>query len=41
MEGNPESAEVNLLAAESMIGNAVGTDKDYMKTIRIILICDA
>ena len=26
MEGMPESAEVNLLAAESIIGNAVGTD---------------
>ena len=32
MEGMPESAEVNLLAAESIIGNAVGTDNDYMKT---------
>ena len=32
MEGTPESAEVNLLAAESIIGNAVGTDNDYMKT---------
>ena len=28
----PEAAEVNLLAAESIIGNAVGTDNDYMKT---------
>ena len=32
MEGTTESAEVNLLAAESIIGNAVGTDNDYMKT---------
>ena len=32
IEGTPESAEVNLLAAESIIGNAVGTDNDYMKT---------
>lgn len=32
MEGTPESAEVNVLAAESIIGNAVGTDNDYMKT---------
>ena len=32
MEGTPESAEVNLLAAESIIGNAVGTDNDYMRT---------
>lgn len=32
MEGTPESAAVNLLAAESIIGNAVGTDNDYMKT---------
>ena len=32
MEGTPESAEVNLLAAESIIGNAVDTDNDYMKT---------
>ena len=32
MEGTPESAEVNLLAAESIIGNAVGTDNDYMKS---------
>lgn len=32
MEGNPESAEINLLAAESIIGNVVGTDNDYMKT---------
>lgn len=32
MEGTPESAEINLLAAESIIGNAVGTDNDYMKT---------
>ena len=32
MEGTPESAEVNLLAAESIICNAVGTDNDYMKT---------
>ena len=32
MEVTPESAEVNLLAAESIIGNAVDTDNDYMKT---------
>ena len=32
MEGTPESAEVDLLAAESIIGNAVGTDNNYMKT---------
>lgn len=32
MEGKPESAEINLLAAESIIGNVVGTDNDYMKT---------
>ena len=32
LKGTPESAEVNLLAAESIIGNAVGTDNDYMKT---------
>ena len=32
MEGTTESAEVNLLAAESIIGNAVGTDNDYMNT---------
>ena len=32
MEGTPESAEINLLGAESIIGNAVGTDNDYMKT---------
>ena len=32
MKGKPESAEMNLLEAESIIGNAVGTDNDYMKT---------
>ena len=32
MEGKPEPAEINLLGAESIIGNAVGTDNDYMKT---------
>lgn len=32
MEGRPESAEMNLLGAESIIGNAVGTNNDYMKT---------
>ena len=32
MEGKPEPAEMNLLGAESIIGNAVGTDNDYMKT---------
>ena len=32
LEGKPESAEMNLLGAESIIGNAVDTDNDYMKT---------
>ena len=32
MEGMPESAEMNLLGAENIIGNAMGTDNDYMKT---------
>ena len=32
MEGKPEPAEINLLGAESIIGNAVGKDNDYMKT---------
>lgn len=32
MEGKPTLAEMNLLAAENIIGNAVGTDNDYMKT---------
>ena len=32
MEGKPEAAEINLLGAESIIGNAVGTDNDYIKT---------
>lgn len=32
MEGKPEAAEINLLGAESIIGNAMGTDNDYMKT---------
>ncbi len=32
MEGKPEPAEINLLGAESIIGNAVGSDNDYMKT---------
>lgn len=32
MEGKPEPAEINLLGAESIIGNAVGTNNDYMKT---------
>ena len=32
MEGKPEPAEINLLGAERIIGNAVGTDNDYMKT---------
>lgn len=32
MEGKPELAEINLLGAESIIGNAMGTDNDYMKT---------
>ena len=33
MERKPEAAEINLLGAESIIGNAVGTDNDYMRTI--------
>ena len=33
MEEKPESAEMNLLAAENIIENAVGMDNDYMKTI--------
>lgn len=32
MEGKPEPAEINQLRFESIIGNAVGTDNDYMKT---------
>ncbi len=32
MEGKSEPAEINLLGAESIIGNAVGTDNDYMRT---------
>ena len=32
MEGTPEPAEINLLGAENIIENAVGTDNDYMKT---------
>ncbi len=32
MEGKPEPAEMNLLGAESIIGTAMGTDIDYMKT---------
>ena len=32
MEGKPEPAEINLLGAESIIENAMGTDNDYMKT---------
>lgn len=32
MERKPEAAEINLLWAESIIGNAVGTDNDYMRT---------
>lgn len=32
MEGKPEPAETNFLGAESIIGNAMGTDNDYMKT---------
>lgn len=34
MEGKPEPAEINLLGAESIIGNAVGTD-NYFNTNRI------
>ena len=32
MEGKPELAEINLLGAESIIGNTMGMDNDYMKT---------
>lgn len=32
MEEKPESAEMNLLGAENIIGNALGTDNEYMKT---------
>ena len=32
MEGKPEPTEMNLLGAESIIGNAMGIDNDYMKT---------
>lgn len=32
MERKPEAAEINLLGAESIIENAVGTDNDYMRT---------
>ena len=32
MEGKPELAEMNLLGAESIIGNTMGMDNDYMKT---------
>lgn len=32
MEGKPEPAEMNLLGAKSIIGNAMGIDNDYMKT---------
>lgn len=32
MERKPEPAEMNLLAAESIIENAMGIDNDYMKT---------
>ena len=32
MKGKPEPAEMNLLGAESIIGNAMGIDNDYMKT---------
>ena len=32
MEGKPESAEENLLAAERLIENAIGTENDYSKT---------
>ena len=32
MEGKLESAEMNLLGAESIIGNAMGIDNDYMNT---------
>lgn len=32
IEGKPEPAEINLLGAESIIGNAMGMDNDYMKT---------
>ncbi len=32
MDKKPESAELNLLAAEDIICNALGTDNDYVKT---------
>ena len=32
MEGKPESAEENLLAAEKLIENTIGTENDYAKT---------
>ncbi len=32
MEGKLESSEINLLSAENIIENAIGTDNDYMKT---------
>lgn len=32
MEGKPEPAEINLLGAENIIENVVGTDNDYMRT---------
>ena len=32
MESKPEPAEINLLGAERIIGNAMGTDNDYMQT---------
>lgn len=32
MEGKPESAEENLLTAEKLIENALGTENDYAKT---------
>ncbi|MBQ3783667.1 MAG: hypothetical protein II838_09545 [Lachnospiraceae bacterium] len=32
MEGKPEAAEENLLEAERLIENAIGTGNDYAKT---------
>lgn len=37
MEGKPEPAEINLLGAENIIGNAIGMDNDYMKTTYLYL----
>lgn len=37
MEGKPKAAEMNLLGAENIIRNAIGTDNDYMKTTYLYL----